>query len=531
MALSHRVNVPKDNPVLEPEKIESLEQHVESAAYVAVGLTEEESEFLKNFSEERRKAVLRKVYFELRRDRQIDWRLIPFLSVLYLLGYLDRANIANAKIEGMLDDLGMDAVQYNIAVSTFFITYIIFELPSNMVLAHFKRPSWYIGAITCSWGLVMTLTGLVHNFGGLVAARVALGVAEAGFFPGAIFIISQWYLPAETQFRVALFYTSSALSGAFSGLLAFAIAKMDGLAGVAGWRWIFIIEGIASVIAGILCFSFLLDSPVQSGRWLDADEIRYLQLRQTAQHGVTQAIREQEKQRKWNILRSVICDWHLYPLIFIYWANAAPNYGLKFSMPQLIKSMGYTSSAAQLLTIPPYTVGAISALVSGAYADKIKWRMPFVCGPLTVVVVAYSILFTKANNLADNIPLCYFAICLACLGLYPIVPTANSWTIVNLAGPTKKAQGAAYMIAIGNIGGVIGSYMYLDKESPKYPTGYGLSFGFAALGIISALILEWGLWRTNKRRAKVSETEVRSRYNEGELALMGDRSPLFRYNL
>lgn len=354
---------------------------------------------------------------------------------------------------------------------------------------------------------------------------------RAGFFPGAIFIISRWYLPGETQFRIALFYCSSALSGAFSGLLAFAIAKMDGLSGVAGWRWIFIIEGIGSVAAGCLCFTFLLDTPALSGRWLDANEIRYLELRQIAHHGVTSAIRETEKRNKWKILKSVICDWHLYPLICIYWSNAAPNYGLKFSMPQLIRSMGYTSSTAQLLTIPPYTVGAIAALLSGIYADKFSWRAPFIIAPLCVVVIAYSILFVKAADLANNIPLCYFAICLACAGLYPITPGANAWTVINLAGPTKKAQGVAYMIAVGNIGGIIGSYMYLDKESPKYPTGYGLSFGFACLGIVSAMVLEWGLWRTNKQRDAVPEEETRAKYNAEELALLGDRSPLFRYNL
>lgn len=354
---------------------------------------------------------------------------------------------------------------------------------------------------------------------------------RAGFFPGAIYIISRWYLPGETQFRIALFYCSSALSGAFSGLLAYAIAKMDGLASVAGWRWIFIIEGIASVIAGVCCFLFLLDTPALSSHWLDDEEIRYLELRQIAHHGVTNQIREIEKQRKWGIMKSVFLDWHLYCLIAVYWSNSAPNYGLKFSMPQIIKGMGYTSSNAQLLTIPPYTVGAIASLLSGIYSDRIRWRMPFIVIPLLVVIISYAILFAKSEAIKDNIGVCYFAICLACAGLYPITPGANAWTITNLAGPTKKAQGAAYMIAVGNIGGIIGSYMYIDKEAPKYPTGYGLSFAFAGLGIAAALVLEYGLWKTNKKRAAIPESDVRSKYNAEELALMGDRSPLFRYHL
>ena len=306
---------------------------------------------------------------------------------------------------------------------------------------------------------------------------------------------------------------------------------MDGTAGLQGWRWIFIIEGIASVVLGALCFNFLLDTPSLSGKWLDPEEVRYLELRQIAHHGVTNAVKEAEKQRKWKILQSVLKDWHLYLIVLVYWACIAPNYGLKFTMPEIMRGMGYSASDAQLLTVPPYVVGAISSLILGLYSDKMHWRMPFVVGPILVIIIAYAILFAKAAEITSNVGLCYFAVCLACAGLYPISPGVNTWTVTNLAGPTKKAQGAAYMIALGNIGGIIGSYMFIADEAPRYPTGYGLSLGLGVLGIIAALALEWGLWMTNKKRAKVSESEVRQRYNDEELALLGDRSPLFKYHL
>lgn len=140
-----------------------------------------------------------------------------------------------------------------------------------------------------------------------------------------------------------------------------------------------IIEGIASVAAGVATFFLLVDTPTLSGRWLKEDEIRYLNLRLIAQHGNTQATKEAEKGKKWQILRSVLTDWKLYTMAVVFWGNAAPNYGLKFTMPQIIKNMGYTSANAQLLTIPPYVVGALSSLATGFFADKLTWRCPFIC--------------------------------------------------------------------------------------------------------------------------------------------------------
>lgn len=354
---------------------------------------------------------------------------------------------------------------------------------------------------------------------------------RTGFFPAAVYLISQWYLPNETQLRIALFYSASALAGAFSGLLAYVIAKMDGVGGLGGWRWIFILEGIASVLAGVMTFFFLIDTPALSGSWLTPDEIKYLQLRQEALKGNSKRVKEAEKSRKWQITKSVILDWQIYLQGFVYWSNTAPNYGMKFTMPQIIKNMGYTSSNAQLMTIPPYIIGAISAFVSSYFSDRFRWRMPFIVGAQVIVVAAFAILMARADKIESNVGVCYFAIMLACVGFYPINPGGNAWTAENLAGPTKKAQGIAFMTSIGSIGGIIGSNIYLEREKPKYPTGFGASFGFAGLGIICALLLEFFFWRINKSRDAMTEEEIRAKYTEEELDKMGDRSPLFRYAL
>lgn len=254
--------------------------------------------------------------------------------------------------------------------------------------------------------------------------------SRAGFLPGAILIISKWYLPNETQTRIAILYTSAASGGAFSGLLAFAIAKMDGIAGLEGWRWvclspfprgcpsltsqIFILEGLATVAIGVLCFPFLVDSPALSG-WLDQDEKRYLELRQAARR-VVKPDEFRDKHLDKAAFFSVVLDWKMWLLILANWSNAVPNYAMKFTMPQIIKNMGYTSSMAQLMTIPPYACGAISAYAFSVFADKYSWRFPFLVGPQLSLIVAFSILFAKSGDIKNNIGLCYFAVCLACAG-------------------------------------------------------------------------------------------------------------------
>jgi hypothetical protein len=156
--------------------------------------------------------------------------------------------------------------------------------------------------------------------------------------------------------------------------------------------------------------------------------------------------------------------------------------------------------------------------------------MPFLAGAQLVLVIAYAILVVKAEYIKDNVPLCYFAVHLACAGLYPIPPGVSAWTVNNL-GPQKRAMGVAYMVMIGSIGGVIGSFIFLDREKPRYPTGFGTSLAIAGAGLIAGIVLESLYWRINKHKEALSEEEIRAKYTTQELEDMDDRSPLFKYNL
>lgn len=193
---------------------------------------------------------------------------------------------------------------------------------------------------------------------------------------------------------------------------------MDGIAGLDGWRWIFILEGIFTVTVGALCFLLLCDSPALSTSWLDAEEIRYLELRQLARRSNSpREFRDNTKKHfDLAIFKDIFCDYKLYLLSLANWSNAVPNYAMKFTMPTILTSMGYKSANAQLLTIPPYILGAISAYAFAIFADKYSWRYPFLIGPQICVVVAFSVLFALSGNIEDNVAACYFAVCLAMLG-------------------------------------------------------------------------------------------------------------------
>lgn len=157
--------------------------------------------------------------------------------------------------------------------------------------------------------------------------------------------------------------------------------------------------------------------------------------------------------------------------------------------------------------------------------------MPFIVGPQFAVVVAQAILFAKAEQIQDNIALCYFAVCLACFGLYPIGSGVQAWNLNNHAGPSKLAMAIGYLTCIGNMGGITGSFIFIEEESPKYPTGFGSSLAFAAAGIVACVTLEYIMWRINKKRDLMSEEEIRAKYTDDELEEMGDKSPLYRYTL
>ncbi|KAF4450077.1 retrograde regulation 2 [Fusarium albosuccineum] len=457
--------------------------------------------------------------------RKVDWRLLPPLTVLYVLSFMDRSNIGNAKVAGMNVDLGLTGAQYNMALTVFFFPYAMFEVPSNVVLK-LMRPSWWMTILVVTWGTVLTMQGIVKNYDQLIVTRVLLGLAESGFFPAATYLLTTWYCRWEVQTRLAVFFSAASLASAFSGLLAFAIQHMDGIAGLGGWRWIFILEGIFTVLVGCTIPWVLPDSPTAAG-FLSQYEKNLIISRLEHDSGTSSGRVGVEGSFQWRYLKDALLDWKIYLGCIIYWGNSICIYGFSFASPTIILELGYSAAQAQLLTVPIYFVGTCSTIFFARLADKRQTRWLFIIISFSISTVGFIGLLAIPHPALPGLTYA-FLFCIPAR-LYPAVIGCISWVGNNLAPSFKRAIGMALLMTIGNLGGAVGSNIFLAQQEPHYWLGYGFSLGILICGVISTLVLRIATTRINKARDQMPVEEVLAKYSEEELIQMGDKSPLYRY--
>ncbi|OAX83846.1 hypothetical protein ACJ72_01776 [Emergomyces africanus] len=384
------------------------------------------------------------------------------------------------------------------------------------------RPSIWLPLIMIAWGIVMTLMGIVHNYNGLLITRIFLGLAEAGLYPGVAFYITKWYCRHEAQVRQALFFSAASIAGAFSGLLAFAIAKMDGVAGLDGWRWIFILEGILTVVVAVIAFFVIQDYP-ETAKFLTEAERAWVVHRLRYQYSDT-AVKTENFQ--WKYVKDALLDWQVFFALITWYGIVCPLYGISFFLPTIIKDLGYTSSTAQLLTIPIYIVAAIIAILSAWLSDRQGQRSPFLFFHVLCIVVGYVIIIAASGRGVPGVV--YFGTFVVVSGIYPALPGTVTWLSNNLAGDYKRASGMAIQIGIGNFAGAMASNFYRAQDGPKYYLGHGLELGFAVFGLLAVVVLRISYQRINKHR---EIQVVENNYTPDELSKMGDRAPTFKYML
>ncbi|KAH8727171.1 major facilitator superfamily domain-containing protein [Phaeosphaeriaceae sp. PMI808] len=447
-----------------------------------------------------------------------DLRVLPPLFLLFLLAFLDRTNIGNAKIQGLTKDLDMEgrnAHRYNIALFVFFIPYILFEVPSNLALKKLA-PSTWLSLIMVLWGVATIGMGLVKNFAGLVAMRLLVGLFEAGLFPGCVYLISMYYKRYELQWRLTLFFTAGIIAGAFGGLLAFAIAKMDGINGYGGWRWIFIIEGAVTVAFGLVTKFWVVDWP-ETATFLSNDERALLLARLSADTG--DAVMNRLDKRATN---RILADPKLYLGTIMYLGIVNTGYAGPFFTPTIVREMGYTSSEAQLRSIPVFIVAAVIAILFAYLSDRFRHRYLFCMFGLVVSSTGYIILLAQ-HNLSVGVK--YFALFLVVPGGFISQPIVLVWISNLMSGHYKRSVSSAVQVGIGNLGGIVASNVFLGNEAPRYPTGYGTSLGL--LWVCGAA--STALFFYVKRENKIRERGERDWRLEGEDAdNLGDDHPAFR---
>ncbi|KAH8155576.1 uncharacterized protein LAJ45_00586 [Morchella importuna] len=455
--------------------------------------------------------------------RKMDWHLVPFLALLYLLSFLDRTNVGNARLAGLEKDLGMSGLDYNVALAVFFPWYVLAEVPSNIMMKK-TRPSLWLTIIMLAWGVVMTLMGVVTSYGGLLAARMALGVAEGGLFPGVTFYITMWYQRHECGLRMAIFFSAATLAGAFGGLLARGISEMKGIAGKPGWAWIFILEGLVTVIVAFVAYWAINDYP-ETAKFLTPEEKIEVTRRLKADR--TSLADEYDIKYFFHAVK----DWKIYIHMLITIGIYTPLYSFSLFLPTIVKAMGYTNEQSQLMTVPPYVFACAATITGGYLADKKGQRGIFMIFFCLLSIIGFTMLISTHNPHVQ-----YLGTFLAAAGIYPNVPMGVAWNGNNIGGSTKRGVGIAMHVGFGNLGGAIAAFAYRSTDAPRYYSGHGLLIGTTTMSAFLCVFMTWYLRKENARRdALMSEKGFTLETYTDEMKESerenGDYATFFRYTV
>src|ERR1700710_1314155 len=407
--------------------------------------------------------------------RAISWRLIPFLNLAYFLAYLDRVNLGFAALT-MNAELKFSPLVFSWGAGIFFIGYFIFEVPSNLALEKFGASRW-IARIMVTWGIISAAMAMVSGEWSFYILRFLLGVAEAGFFPGIILYLTYWY-PAEYRARfLAAFAIAVPVSTVIGAPISGMLLGLDGVMGLKGWQWLFIIEGIPSVLLGIVTWFYLTDRPAKAD-WLTAEQKAWLAGRLDSEVAAKQAARYMS-------LGQALSSPKVLTLSLIYFGFVGALYGMQFWLPQIVKAFGFSNGQTGFVTAVPYLFGSIAMVLWARHSDKTRERVMHVGAPLLLTAVALGVCGYMDNPYVTMVALIVAAIGIFCtFAVFWTLPTA--W----LSG-TAAAGAIALINSIGNLAGFGGPYLIRWVKEATGSTSTGLLV-LAVLPLIGGLMVFLG---------------------------------------
>ncbi|VIO67437.1 MFS transporter [Bradyrhizobium ivorense] len=399
-------------------------------------------------------------------------RLMPVLFVSYILAYIDRVNVGFAALT-MNGDLGISPYIFGLGAGVFFLGYFVCEIPSNLVMAKVGARRW-ISRIMISWGVIAVAMALVQGPASFIVIRFLLGAAEAGFFPGVILYLTYWFPQQYRARMIAAFIVAVPVSLALGGPVSTAILQMDGVAGLKGWQWLFILEGLPTILVGLVFLKVMPDRPGEA-KWLSSEERSWLQ------NALDSEARAVAGAHGLSLLRS-LADVRVLALAFIWFANTTANLGLAFFLPQILKGLGLTDMQTGITTSIPYIFGTLGIIAFGFFSDRYNERRWTLCAALVLTAVG----LTAAGAMSGSL----FAVAVmavAAVGIYgakpPFWPLPSTFLVGNAA-----AAGIALINATGNLGGFVGPYAigWIRDATHSYQAGLYL---LAALSFVAAVLV------------------------------------------
>ena len=406
--------------------------------------------------------------------RKITVRLIPFLVFLFILAWIDRVNVGFAKLQ-MLQDLQFSEAVYGLGAGIFFIGYFLFEVPSNLLLEKVGARKT-LARITILWGLASMAMIFVKTPAQFYAMRFLLGIFEAGFFPGVVLYLTYWF-PADRRARInGLFMTSFAIAGVVGGPLAgFIMSAMDGVDGLANWQWLFVIEGIPSVLAGIAVLMYLPEKPVNA-KWLTATE----------QTLVTREVEAEARDpAKHSALKDAFANGRVWICAAIYFCVVSGNATIAFWSPSIIKELGVKGNLQiGLISAIPFVAGTIAMVLNGIHSDRSGERRMH-CAMATLLA---AVGLTLTGMWLHSATLALVALTIASVGILAAFPVFWSLPSAFLAG-TAAAGGIALINSIGNLAGFVAPYMIGWFKTNTGQLSSGLYFVAALEACATVLVL------------------------------------------
>jgi ACS family tartrate transporter-like MFS transporter len=371
-------------------------------------------------------------------------RLLPFMFLLYIVSYLDRINVGFAALQ-MNADLHFNGAVYGLGAGIFFVGYFAFEIPSNLILHRVGARKW-IARIMISWGITAGAMSLVRTPTTFYIMRFVLGLAEAGFFPGMLLYLSQWF-PAKGKARaIALFMTATAVAGVIGGPLSGALLKLDGLVQLRGWQWLFLLEGAPAVVLGLVVLAYMTNTPAEA-KWLGVQERTWLIACLDREH-ISKAVQQKSN------ARIALCSGQVWASSVLYFTIVMAMYGVGFWLPLIVKGLsGASDGTVALITALPYLSAVIVMVPVARHSDETGERRWHIAG--SCVVAAVGLLATAATR---SPILAIASLCVAASGMWSSLGPCWSLPMAVLSGEAAAA-GLALINSVGNLGGFAGPYL------------------------------------------------------------------------